>query len=57
MPGTRIPITQDSQLSKLKKKTPIINLAWHISREIKAYLKKIKINNRVIDILNSNDFK
>jgi len=55
-PGTRIPIISDYELRYLNKNIPIINLAWHISGEIKNYLKKIKIKNEVIDILNQKDF-
>ena len=56
VPGTRIPIISDYELRYLNKNIPIINLAWHISGEIKNYLKKIKIKNEVIDILNQKDF-
>jgi len=56
-PGTKIPIVSDLGLKKIKKSVPIINLAWHISKEIKSYLKKNHINNKVIDILNQQDFQ
>ena len=40
-----------------KKKIPIINLAWHIDLEIKKYLRKKKINNKIITIVNKKDFR
>lgn len=56
VPGTRIPIVSDKKLAYLNPKIPLINLAWHISSEIKNYLKIKKIKNRVIQILNNKDF-
>ena len=56
-PGTKIPIVSDKNLKKIHKSLPIVNLAWHISKEIKTYLKKNFINNKVIDILSQQDFR
>ena len=56
VPGTRIPILPDKQLNKINKNVPLINLAWHINKEIKSYLKKNNVKNRVVDILSQNDF-
>ena len=56
-PGTNIPIISDKNLKKIHKNIPIINLAWHISEEIKIYLKKNFIKNKVIDILTQQDFR
>jgi cyclopropane fatty-acyl-phospholipid synthase-like methyltransferase len=56
-PGTKIPIFSDKKLKKINKALPIINLAWHISTEIRNYLKKDSINNKVIDILEQKDFR
>ena len=56
-PGTRIPIVSDKNLKKIHKNVPIINLAWHINKEIRVYLKRNFIKNKVIDILNQQDFK
>ena len=56
-PGTKIPILPDTNLKFINNKIPIINLAWHISDEIRNYLKKNKIKNKVIDILEKKDFK
>ena len=55
-PSTKIPILSDSKLLKINKKIPIINLAWHIDLEIKKYLRKKKINNKIITIINKKDF-
>ena len=57
VPGTKIPIVQDEQLKKLNKTIPIINLAWHIKDEIKKYLIKKNIRNKVIEVLEHKDFK
>lgn len=57
VPGTRIKIISDIYLKKnLKEKIPIINLAWHISSEIRKYLKLNKIKSKIIDIVNNKDF-
>jgi len=34
-----------------KKETIIINFAWHIKKEIRKYLKKQGLKNKVIEIL------
>ena len=57
VPGTRIPIISDDNLKRMiNKKMPIINLAWHIKKEIKRYLRKKNIQNKIIDILEKKDF-
>lgn len=38
VPGTKIPILQDSDMSNLNPKV-LINLAWHIKAEIETYLR------------------
>ena len=43
-------------LKFINNKIPIINLAWHISDEIRNYLKN-KIKNKVIDILEKKILK
>ena len=47
----------DKSMIKIDKKIPIINFAWHINKEIKKYLKKLKYKNRVIPILENKDFR
>ncbi|MCW3116114.1 MAG: hypothetical protein JWM28_196 [Chitinophagaceae bacterium] len=57
LPGTRIPIKSDEDMYALEDKTkPIINLAWHISKEIHNYLTQQGYTGSVIDILSSEDF-
>ncbi len=58
LPGTRIPIHSDDELLAFSDKTlPILNLAWHIPTEIKAYLKSNGYQGEVVDILSLDDFK
>jgi 2-polyprenyl-3-methyl-5-hydroxy-6-metoxy-1,4-benzoquinol methylase len=56
VPGTNIKILKEKYIFLENKHVPIINFAWHISSEIKAYLRKIKINNKIIDIISQKDF-
>ena len=54
MPGTKIPILSDNLLFKKinqRKIDIIINLAWHISKEIKNYLRSKKYKKIILDIL------
>ena len=56
-PGTKIPILPDSNMKNiLKKNSVIINFSWHISSEIKEYLKKMDIRNKIINIIEIKDF-
>lgn len=57
LPGTRIPIRSDDELLAMPDKNQtILNLAWHISGEIRGYLAKHSYNKPVIDILSPDDF-
>lgn len=58
-PGTNIKIVREKELKKnINKKKVIINLAWHISKEINRYLKKeFGFNGKVIDIISKKDFR
>jgi hypothetical protein len=57
LPGTRIPIKSDDDLFALAPQPPVIvNLAWHISAEINAYLKRNGFEGTVVDILDPRDF-
>jgi len=54
VPGTKIPILSDNLLFKKikqKKISIIINLAWHLSKEIKNYLRSKKYKKIIFDIL------
>jgi 2-polyprenyl-3-methyl-5-hydroxy-6-metoxy-1,4-benzoquinol methylase len=59
VPGTKIKIISDKYLKKNLKNYhgPILNLAWHIDKEIKKYLRKIKISNKIINILDVKEVK
>lgn len=57
LPGTRIPIRSDDDLFALPDKTlPLLNLAWHIPREIHGYLNEHGYTGPIIDILTAEDF-
>lgn len=57
VPGTRIPICSDEELFSLPDRNqPLLNLAWHIPCEIRAYLNKHGYTGPVIDILCADDF-
>lgn len=57
LPGTRIPIHSDDDLFALPDQTlPLVNLAWHIPREIRGYLTGHDYTGPIIDILEPEDF-
>lgn len=56
VPGTNIKIISDNHFDKKNFTTPIINFSWHISREIRKYLKQNGIKNRVFDIVEKRDY-
>lgn len=57
VPGTRIPILSDEELfAKRDKLEPLLNLAWHISEEIKSYLLDHGYRGEVMDIVDAKDF-
>lgn len=57
LPGTRIPICSDDDLFALPDKTlPLLNLAWHIPREIRSYMAEHGYTGPIIDILSAEDF-
>lgn len=57
VPGTRIPIRSDNDLFELKDSSlPILNLAWHIPKEIRKYLAEHHYTGEVIDIIEEHDF-
>ena len=56
-PNTKIPIKSDHDLFKNIKNTKVIlNLAWHIPKEIKLYLKQNKFRGKIINIIEQKDF-
>jgi SAM-dependent methyltransferase len=57
LPGTRIPIGSDDDLLALKDQTlPLLNLAWHIPREIRSYLEALGYKGEIVDVLSAKDF-
>jgi hypothetical protein len=51
VPGTRIPILPESKLYKNKDLTqPVLNLAWHLPKEVRQNLLKNNYKGKVIDI-------
>lgn len=58
LPGTHIPIDSDNELFKAPPgANPLLNLAWHIPTEIRAYLRENGYNGPVIDIMSQQDFQ
>lgn len=52
IPGTRIPIISDDEMFESENSPPVlINLAWHISSEIREYLTKRGYTGQIIDII------
>ena len=58
-PGTNIKIKKEKSFNNIERRKGIIlNFAWHISSEIKRYMKtKLKYHGKVIDIISNKDFK
>ena len=57
LPGTRIPIHSDDELFSLPDQTlPVLNLAWHIPREIRNYMTEHAYTGPIVDILGAEDF-
>ena len=57
VPGTRVPILSDDELFALpRQSSPLLNLAWHIPKEIQGYLAQHGYTGPVIDIVNSEIF-
>jgi SAM-dependent methyltransferase len=54
LPGTHIPIFSDEALAA-QQDLPLVNLAWHISTEIRSYMRKSGYTGEIIDILGSAD--
>ena len=56
VPGTNIKIIADKNLKKINQNIPIINFSWHISGEIKKYIRNNGIKNKIINIINNKYF-
>jgi len=58
LPGTRIPILSDEIFQSMQDQPAVLlNLAWHISKEVRGYLADHGYHGEVIDILTPQDFK
>lgn len=55
VPGTRIPIVSEEELFAGDMSKPIVNLAWHIPKEIHGYLTEHGYKGPVIEILDKDD--
>ncbi len=57
-PGTNIKIIKEKFLKKeINKKKIILNFAWHISKEIKNYLKnEFNYSGKIVNIISKKDF-
>jgi 2-polyprenyl-3-methyl-5-hydroxy-6-metoxy-1,4-benzoquinol methylase len=52
VPGTKIPILSDEcMMSNHIAGSPILNLAWHIDKEIEIYMKTLGFNGEFINII------
>ena len=57
VPGTRISICSDDELfASTRKDEVILNFAWHISKEIGAYLRQHGCTGRIVDLIEVTDF-
>ncbi|PJG49958.1 methyltransferase, partial [Bradyrhizobium forestalis] len=58
IPGTRIPILSDDDFDKRPNQdVPLLNLAWHISGEIRGYMRKQGYDGQIIDLFSPEEFE
>jgi hypothetical protein len=58
VPGTRIPILSDDDFAaRSNPAAPLLNLAWHISAEINAYMRRQGYQGPIIDIFSAEEFE
>lgn len=55
IPGTHIEIVSDDVFNAADDR-PILNLAWHIPREIEEYMRRIGYGGKIVNIVDSQDF-
>ncbi len=56
VPGTRIVIASDDNFDPATATGPLLNLAWHISDEIEAYMRGRGFKGQFINIIAPGDF-
>lgn len=57
IPGTRIPIYSDDDLFALPDQSlPVLNLAWHIPKEIGSYLTSHGYRGDIVNIIDPDEF-
>jgi SAM-dependent methyltransferase len=57
VPGTRIPIKSDREFDMYWQQSPLLNLAWHIPKEIDARWKSLGYGGKFIQVIVEDDFK
>ncbi len=56
VPGTKIPIKNENIFFKnIENKKIVLNLAWHIPKEIKKYLEKKGFKGKIVNIIEKKD--
>jgi hypothetical protein len=57
VPGTRIPIISDDEFFRLRPQpAAILNFAWHIPDEIRAYMASSGFHGEIVDLLDPSTF-
>jgi len=57
LPGTRIPILSDADFpERPNTEAPLLNLAWHISSEIRGYMKRQGFDGEIVDLFSPEEF-
>ena len=56
VPGTRIPILSDDDFDAAAAEGPVVNMAWHIAGEIRAYMRERGYRGELIDVIAPDDF-
>jgi hypothetical protein len=57
VPGTRIPIKSDREFDMYRQQSPLLNLAWHIPKEIDARWKGLGYGGEFVQVIAEEDFK
>jgi hypothetical protein len=56
VPGTRIPIVSDSMFDVFASHPPLLNLAWHIPKEIEKRWFELGYEGEFIQVISEDDF-